>query len=159
MVEIQRKRGGRMSNYFPLAVRYPTGSTDWGDREWGARLAGFFFVVQGVLILVHPLLRALRFGTLMLFGALGLPALMAGGPAPLAMALGVVLAAVGLGILARHGWADWTGVVAALFLYVPRWDLPLVAGGGMLICLALIRRRLGAMQEPGPTVSTQPNGT
>lgn len=148
-----------MLNYFPIAWRYPLGAMDGDDPEWGARLAGFFLLVQGVLILLHPLIATLRFGTRLAFGVLGLPALMGGGPLSLTLVFGALLVAVGLGILARQAWADWLGLGLALLLYVPRMDLPLMAGAGLLICYALGRRRWAAMKADGRPADAQPDGT
>lgn len=130
-----------MVNYFPMAWRYPVGAMDGDDPEWTARLAGFFLVVQGALLLLDPLIDGLRFGTQVAFGVLGLPALMGGGSLPVTLILGLVLVTVGCGVLVGRVWADWAGVALALLLYLPRLDMPVAFGAGLFICYALGRRR------------------
>ena len=63
-----------MRNYFPVPARYGiSGSLD-DEGEWEAKLVGVCFIVLGALTIARPVLSELRMGTILLLGALGVPA-------------------------------------------------------------------------------------
>jgi len=129
-----------MQNYFPVPARYRLSTVVGDEGEWGARLVGVFFIVLGALTILRPALSALRPGTALLFGVLGIPAMVTRIADPLVTAaIGGLLLATGLGIVLRKGWAHWLGMVLALVLFVPA--MPYITLAGLLIIFALWRGR------------------
>lgn len=129
-----------MGNYFPVPVRYRMSASLDDGGEWGARLVGIFFIVMGILLFMRPATSALRPGTALMVGALGVPAMTSAADDPRVMIIvGCLLFGVGTLIVLRKAWAHWIGMALALVLFVP--VVPYVTLGGLLIIYVLWRGR------------------
>lgn len=129
-----------MQNYFPVPLRYHSTSSLDDDGEWGAKLVGVFFVVVGVLTIIQPATSVLRPGTMLMIGALGVPAMAAGAQDPwVAIVVGCLLVVVGAFVALRKAWAHWAAMAMALVLFVPA--VPYITLAGILMIWVLWRGR------------------
>jgi hypothetical protein len=117
-----------------------SGSLD-EEGVWGAKLVGVLYLLLGVLTVARPALSALRPGTVLMFGFLGVPAMVSRGPESWValIVVGGVLLAVGAFIILRRSWAHWGGMLVALVLFVPA--VPYITLAGLLIIWVLWRGR------------------
>lgn len=136
-----RSRGGRMQHYYPTPVRYRLSSTHEDDHGWHAQLIGVFFLASGVVWLAMPLIKSLGPGTQLFFSIFGLPQFVGGrgfavGDAMWgSLVVGVLLALVGAGVLARYAPAFLAAMGIAFVLFMPAFPVGTAAGVLMLYVL------------------------
>jgi hypothetical protein len=132
-----------MQHYYVSPVRYTLSAGGDDPERWGARLAGFLYVVAGAVLIAVPLLPLLGFaGNLVMmlfapvFGVLGLVTVIPSRAEPWVLtSFALAFLAVGVGIL--RGWrvAHFAGIALAVAVFVPAlWAGPLF-GGFLVIAL------------------------